>query len=61
MSTLSGMLVAPGKSPFLQGKEAAIKGSPAPSFPGGDATWAQKLYARGYDRGCQERDKTAKI
>lgn len=35
-------------SPYSRGYRDGQAGKPGPAFPKGDATWAQRLYARGW-------------
>lgn len=42
------ILPSDNETPYERGWRARMAGERAPSFPGGDATWAERLYFRGW-------------
>lgn len=43
-------------TPYERGYAAAKRGEPGPPFPTGDASWAEKLFARGWADGAFLRE-----
>lgn len=56
MSKLAALLgPADEKTPYQRGREAGQKGDPGPAFLNPDSTWEDRLYARGWSRGADDR------
>jgi hypothetical protein len=47
------------RPPYVQGEADGLAGRPGPPFPKGNATWAEKLYNRGWEAGITKRRITA--
>lgn len=44
-------------TPYERGYDAGLAGKPAPPFPTSQASWAQRLYHRGWHDGVEDAHK----
>lgn len=44
-------------SPFERGERDGLSGKPGPAFPKADSPWEDRLYARGWSRGIDRRER----
>lgn len=49
------------RPPYTRGEADGLAGKPGPAFPKGDATWAEKLYNRGWLDGITKRSQSIKV
>lgn len=43
------------RTPYACGEADGFAGKPGPAYPRGNATWAEKLYNRGWEAGIAKR------